>query len=120
MHAPHACDAPPPGDVGRSVSFRGAVSRFEARALHVDFEGSGADFDALHLVLTAPAHWRGFSVPLYVQEDPMTDGRVPAAGEVAFTARVPACLDTPWAFFDTVRAEADASLPEAHETTPHP
>jgi hypothetical protein len=118
--APRSCDARPPGDVAQSVSFRGTVSSFEARALHVDFEGSGTDFDAVHVALTAPAHWRGISVPVYVQGNPLKDGRAGPAGEVAFIARVPACMDQPWAFLDTVHVEAEDAASGKHEATTHP
>ena len=102
----YVCNDPSPGDVGDVVALSGTLKETKGNALHVDFDGFGVDFNSVRFDVSAPPKWAGRSIPIYYQGSASPqDSGLPGAW-INFEARVPACLDQPWLFWDKIKPSA--------------
>jgi len=110
---PYACKLPPPAGAGQTVAFKGTIGGTSRRALHMDFDTYGVDFDSVAVTLEAPETWAGRSVQVFRHDavSPANPDLLPGQ-QLAFQAVVPDCLDSPWLFLEDIQpALSQPSVP---------
>jgi len=101
---PYACKLPPPAQAGQTVAFKGTIGETSRRALHMDFDTYGVDFDSVSVTLEVPETWAGQAVQVFRHDavSPANPDLLPGQ-QLVFRAVVPDCLDSPWLFLEEIQ-----------------